>query len=250
MPKNLTAKVFKLARIMATPAWRDALLINRAAAGVEHRIVLGQLGTISTVVDIGANRGQFALVARCVFPSAHIVSFEPLPGPASVFRSVFASDTCVTLHEAAIGPSVGETTIHISKCDDSSSLLPITAAQSTLFPGTQEASTAVIVVGPLSSYLAPEAIAGPALLKLDVQGFELQALAGCEARLAQFVWVYAECSFIELYEGQAFADEVIAWLRERGFSLRGVYNMVYDSQGRAVQADFLFGRSGTSLQAA
>jgi hypothetical protein len=42
--------------------------------------------------------------------------------------------------------------------------------------------------------------------------------------------------------GQAFADAVIAWLRERGFSLRGVYNMAYDNGGRAVQADFLFGR--------
>jgi hypothetical protein len=47
--------------------------------------------------------------------------------------------------------------------------------------------------------------------------------------------------------GQAFADAVIAWLRERGFSLRGVYNMAYDNGGRAVQADFLFGRRGLAV---
>ena len=47
---------------------------------------------------------------------------------------------------------------------------------------------------------------------------------------------------MELYAGQAFADAVIAWLRERGLRLAGVYNMSYDSDGRAVQADFLFGR--------
>ena len=55
-------------------------------------------------------------------------------------------------------------------------------------------------------------------------------------------WVYVECSFMELYAGQSFADEVIAWLRERGLRLVGVYHMAYDGEGRAVQADFLFGR--------
>ncbi|THD09562.1 hypothetical protein [Metallibacterium scheffleri] len=38
------------------------------------------------------------------------------------------------------------------------------------------------------------------------------------------------------------AVEVIAWLRERGFGLLGAYNMAFDHAGRAVQADFLFGR--------
>jgi hypothetical protein len=54
--------------------------------------------------------------------------------------------------------------------------------------------------------------------------------------------VYVECSFQELYAGQSFADEVIAWLRERRLRLVGVYHMAHDGDGRAVQADFLFGR--------
>lgn len=229
-----------MAGILAIPLWRRALLRHRVAAGIEHRVVLQRVGVVHTVVDIGSNRGQFALTARLCFPSAHIVSFEPLPGPAALYRSVFANDSHVTLHEAAVGLQAGEATIHISRRDDSSSLLSIGAAQNAMFPGTAEATTATIEVGPLSAYLAAEAIETPALLKLDVQGFELQALAGCEDRLDRFDWVYAECSFVELYEGQAFADEVIAWLRERGFMLVGVYNMNYDREGWAIQADFLF----------
>ncbi|MHB8571083.1 MAG: FkbM family methyltransferase [Metallibacterium sp.] len=81
------------------------------------------------------------------------------------------------------------------------------------------------------------------MLKLDVQGYELQALRGCETLLEAFAWVYCECSFVELYAGQALADAVIAWLRERGFGLLGAYNMANDRDGRAVQADFLFGRA-------
>jgi FkbM family methyltransferase len=209
---------------------------------VEHARVLRNLGPVATVVDIGANRGQFALAARHCFPQARIVSFEPLAGPAALYRAVFAGDDRTRLVEAAVGPEPGEATIHVSARDDSSSLLPITARQNALFPGTAEAGTAIIQVTRLSDALPAGEIAAPALLKLDVQGFELPALAGCEGVLDRFDWVYVECSFMELYAGQSLADEVIAWLRERGFRLVGVYNMSYDDRGRAVQADFLFGR--------
>jgi len=144
--------------------------------------------------------------------------------------------------EAAVGPEPGAAQIHLSARDDSSSLLPITARQDALFPGTAETGTATIRVVRLADSLPAADIEAPALLKLDVQGFELQALAGCEALLERFAWVYVECSFVELYAGQSFADEVIAWLRERGLRLAGVYHMAYDGDGRAVQADFLFGR--------
>jgi len=58
--------------------------------------------------------------------------------------------------------------------------------------------------------------------------------------------VYAECSFVELYEDLALVDEVIVWLRERGFALSGVYNMPYDRSGKAVQADILFKRQSAA----
>jgi FkbM family methyltransferase len=194
------------------------------------------------VLDIGANRGQFALVVRRSFPKARIISFEPLPVPAGTFRKMFEDDPQVTLHEAAVGPVSGNATIHISRRDDSSSLLPITATQVALFPGTAEAATAIVRVAPLREFISAAEIQTPALLKLDVQGFELEVLRGCEDLLGQFAYVYAECSFVELYAGQSLADEVIAWLRERGFPLRGVHNTEYGQDGRAIQADFLFTR--------
>ena len=85
-------------------------------------------------------------------------------------------------------------------------------------------------------------LSAQALLKLDVQGFELDSLAGCEDLINYFSWVYVECSFVKLYQGQSFADEVIAWLSEKAFSLKGVYNLIYDQKGKAIQADFLFHR--------
>ena len=66
---NLTAKARKLAGILVVPAWRAALRRHRVAAGVEHARVLRNLGPVATVVDIGANRGQFALAVRHCFPA-------------------------------------------------------------------------------------------------------------------------------------------------------------------------------------
>ena len=231
-------KLIKLFGILRDPALVRALL-KGAAAGVEHGRVLHGLDC-RHVVDIGANRGQFALIARRCFPDARIDSFEPLAEPCSIYRSVFEKDRRVYLHACAIGPEAGKATIHVSRHDDSFSLLPISALQESLFPGTAEKETRTIDVRPLDEVLSAEDIRGPALLKLDVQGYEMQALQGCEGLLHCFSHVYVECSFVELYSGQAFADEVIAWLRERDFILAGVYNMAYDSRGKAVQADFLF----------
>lgn len=238
---GLRAKIRKLLHILPNRLYANALK-NGAVAGIEHTRVLRNLSA-RTVVDIGANRGQFALVSRHCFPDAAIFSFEPLPGPAATYRRVFAADPKVELFDAAIGPVPGQATIHVSARDDSSSLLPIGEAQDRLFPGTAESRTDTIRVGRLADFLPPGRIAAPALLKLDVQGFELSALQGCEDLLPCFDHLYVECSFSELYVGQAMADDVIAWLQTRGFSLRGVYNMAYDNDGKAIQADFLFARS-------
>lgn len=232
----------KLKEIATTPPLLGVLVRHGVAAGVEHCPVLRNLGEMCTVVDIGANRGQFALAARHIWPKARIYSFEPLERPAATYCTVFREDAAATLYQVAIGSQAGEMQINISKQDDSSSLLPITGVQERLFPGTGAVDRAVTEVRRLDDLLQWSDISSPALLKIDVQGYELEVLCGCEALLDAFSWTYCELSFVELYKGQALADEVISWLYERGFVLRGIYNAAYASEGWAVQADFLFGK--------
>lgn len=234
---GLVLRIKKVATVALSGRHVYHLVSHGVLAGVEHRAVLSS--DLASVVDIGANLGQFSLAVREYAPLARIISFEPLPDAAATFRKVFAGEPMVTLHEVAIGPEGGNTTIHVAAASDSSSLLPM-ALQTSLFPGSREIGTARIRVARLAECLKGEEIRQPALLKLDVQGYELQALRGCEDLLDRFARIYAECSFVELYRGQALADEVVAWLRERNFFLRGVYNVFHDSNGKAVQGDFLF----------
>lgn len=219
-------------------AWLKALRLG-VAASIEHNFILRNLDCRS-VIDIGANRGQFALVARHNFPKAKIISFEPLPQPAALFRRVFAADDETVLHVAAVGPKSEQCSMHVSGRDDSSSLLPISSLQEEIFPGTSEVGKIDVLVAPLDTFIDEYDIITPAMLKLDVQGFELDALRGCESLLSKFEWVYCECSFVELYSGQKLAADVIDWLSNKGFQIKGIYNSTYNNNGQIVQADFIF----------
>ena len=234
----------RIQKLIATlSSWRliKALLFYRVLAGSEHLYVLNLKFT--TIVDIGANRGQFALAARQYCPDAMIIAFEPLIKPAVVFNRVFAGDQAVKLHNVAISEEEGSLEMHVSKRDDSSSLLPIAQAQADLYPGTEEVSTHDVNVGPLHKYIATSEISGMALLKIDVQGYEYQVLVGCHDLINKFSYVYCEASFIELYSNQKLAKDVIEWMEGNGFFLAGAYNFSYSKKnGQAIQADLLFKR--------
>jgi FkbM family methyltransferase len=237
--QQLSAKLFAILRVAP---YRAAFLRHRVAATVDHQEALGAL-TLHTVVDVGANRGQFALFALHAFPNARIVSLEPLAEPAARFRRVFAKEPRVTLHHAALGPETGQVNMHVSGHDYASSLLPITATMGQLYEGTSEVRTETVRTGPLSDFIDGSSIEKPALLKLDVQGYELEALRACGELLHKFTYVTAEASFIELYEGQVLADDLVAWLRERGYELVRSYGAVSDEHGQKIQVDMLFKRS-------
>lgn len=233
------ARVRKLAGIACCGAYRRALL-RGVAAGVEHEHI--PFIEAATVVDVGANRGQFALVARRRFPHATIHACEPQPAVARTLTELFAGDTAVHVYAVALGARAGERELHVTRADDSSSLLPPTERQTRTFPGTDEVASIRVPVERLDALLPAARITRPCLLKIDVQGSELEVLRGAEGTLSAVDQVYVECSFVELYGGQALAGDVIAHLRERGFRLAGFSHPAYSFSGACLQADLLFDR--------
>lgn len=231
----------KLVFGMRTRLTRQALRLG-VGASIEHKRLLSQHWR--TIVDVGANRGQFTLAAvtLCV-PTPSVYSFEPLSGPAAIFARLFRDVPGIRLFPCAIGPDQRDAEMHVSARDDSSSLLPISEEQVRTFPGTEEATTERVNVCPLSEKLTPADIQKPALLKLDVQGYEFEALQGCAALLPQFDAIYVECSLRALYEGQHLLGDIVVWLKGRGFELQDIGEVTRDRRGSAIQADFLFRRS-------
>lgn len=238
--REVLRKVRKLVFVLGQPAYRMALR-HRVAAAVELEHVPFE-HAFRSVVDVGAGRGQFALVASRRFPNARLFCFEPLPAGREKLAAVVGRDYPVRIFDFAVGAEGKRVEFHVSESADSSSLRPITALQVAAFPGTAQKESMTVSVVPLTEVLTAEDLAAPSLLKIDAQGSELDVLRGAQGLLPTFTTILVECSFVEFYAHQALADEVICFLTGEGFRLRGVFSVAYDEQGRCLQADILFER--------
>lgn len=238
--REVVRKTRKLGALLSQPEWRRGLR-SAVAATVEHD-ALPLRHDLRMVIDAGANRGQFTLYALARFPSADIIAFEPLPKAREHMVRLFQGEARVEVVPFALGETEGEVDIHLSGRDDSSSILPIGGRQVSLFPGTEEVGTVRASLRTLDDVLADRDIAHPALLKIDVQGFELPVLRGADHTLRSLDQILIEASFVELYEGQALFPEVSRHLEERGFHLVSGRISTVDSSGRWLQGDFLFER--------
>jgi FkbM family methyltransferase len=209
------------------------------AATVEHD-ALPLRRDLRTVIDVGANRGQFTLYGLARLPSAHIIAFEPLPGAMEHMTRLFHGEDRVEVVPFALGDAEGEAVMHLSAREDSSSLLPIGGRQVSTFPGTEEVGTTRADLRTLDSVLADRELMRPALLKIDVQGYELSVLRGAEQTLRSFDQVLVEASFVELYEGQALFPDISHYLEAHGFRLVAGRISTSDALGRWLQGDFLY----------
>jgi FkbM family methyltransferase len=215
--------------------------MHGVAATTEHEHVVFPR-EYRTVIDVGANRGQFALFALHRFPDAQLFCFEPLPKAHQKLRTIAGGDPRVRIEQSAIGTTDGSLSLNVTRKDDSSSLLQPTALQLRTFPNTEAVSSIDVKVAKLDSAVAPAESTPPFLLKIDVQGFELEVLAGATHLLEGDGDILVESSFAELYAGQALADEVISKMYSCGYRLRGVYSLVSGRDGAPLQADFFFSR--------
>lgn len=228
----------KLAYVAVRPrCWRGLALLT--APSIEHRRALAGLD-VATVIDVGANKGQFSLLAADLFPAARIYAFEPMRAAADRFARLFAGVARVELHRVAIGAEKANAALHVADRDDSSSLLAF-ARQTDVFH-TRQVGEERVAVDRLSAVVDQAKILPKALLKIDVQGFEREVLLGAAQLLPKIDYVFVECSYVELYKGQALASEIIALLAGHGFVLKGVFDQCADAEGTPIQADFLFAR--------
>ncbi len=235
----IPVRLHKLAVALSHPHCWPALSLG-VAPSAEHLAILRQL-QVDGIIDVGANRGQFSLACSIALPRVPVVAFEPIPVEASTFRRVHCGNSHVRLIESALGETPGTATLHLSQSADSSSLLPIGRRQTDLFQNTVEVGTIEVPVQRMDDLCEYWPAKRRQLLKLDVQGFELNVLKGSVETLRSCTFVYAECSEVALYDGQALRDEVELFLTSAGFRQRGRFNDLI-RKGQLIQADYLFER--------
>lgn len=226
----------KALRAAMRPAYWRALT-HAVVPTIEHAPALAAIEP-RAVIDVGANKGQFSSFAAVRWPRARIVAFEPQPDQGARYRAVLGDRA--RLLPCALGSTQGKLELHLASRADCSSLLALGDEQKSIF-GMDEVGTITVDVERLDSVLAGEQIEAPALLKIDVQGFEYEVIEGLGALADKVEWIFVETSFIELYKGQRLHEDVAALLDSIGYELAIEHNVTMDG-ARKVQADLLYRR--------
>jgi FkbM family methyltransferase len=171
------------------------------------------------IVDVGANEGQFARALLAIAPKASIHAFEPEPATAARLRQLFAGDRRVSVHEQAIAGSAGTATLHTTANTVFSSLHTPLPSLSDHYPrGTEPTGVVTVETAALDSV-----VSGPvAVLKIDVQGAELEVLAGASGVLQQTTAVLLEISFAPHYDAEASIGELHRTMLDADFILYGL----------------------------
>ena len=189
------------------------------------------------IYDIGANDGSWTRDARQVFPRARYELFEAnsqhtKPGVHTVLLGETTKD--VQFYKAS-GPSAGSNT-------GASVYLEVTHHY---VPGTYTVETLPMV--PLDEYIAQKNLPLPDLIKLDVQGAELDVLKGGESLLPTTKYVLMEVSLHRWNKDAPMIEDVMAYMSSQGFDLIDIVDTHF-VQNYLLQVDVLFAHKSTGLR--
>ena len=230
----------RVARAVNLPCGLFGLQVTRR--GREYA-ALSSYG-VNTVLDVGANTGQFARAVRRALPDIVVHSFEPSRETFLELVRSCKADPGIRTWQLALSEEEGALPMYRNAASAASSLLPMTALTQKAFPHATKWWPETVTATTLDKWAATQSLAEPILIKVDVQGYEAQVLRGGTETFGRALVLLLEVSFAELYEGQCMFDDIYTLIRGLDFSCCGMFNNIYDPHShRVLQADALFVRS-------
>jgi len=189
-----------------------------------------------TVIDVGAAFGSFSRECHDVFSNARYLLLEPLEEYRPLLERLTQAMPTAQYMLAAAAARSGEIEINVHP-DLVGSSLYREVEKGTDVNGVARAVSATTIDSAVNDCGAR----GPFLLKVDVQGAELDVLHGAEKSLADCEYVILEVSFFKFFQGGPECVDVVAYMKERGFVPYDIIGLQYRPLDRALsQADIAF----------
>lgn len=194
------------------------------------------------MVDGGAHDGQMALRFARRFPNMEVHAFEPnadlFPKLETNLRDVRGGRHC-----AALDTKSGQIDLIVNEFAMTSSVLPRADFSERYFDvATRPKETRQVESIALDDWMMRQEVERVDILKLDLQGYEAQALRGATRMLRRGVsCVLLEVNFIPFYEGCSLFADVDSLLRSHGYRLFNLYNVcTHQPEGQIGSADALW----------
>jgi FkbM family methyltransferase len=245
---RLAARAHKLAQYIERPhLWR----LRQRGVLVDAYLDLDRKWLrsleFSTVLDIGANVGQFCQIANALWPKARIYSFEPLQDCFQELKTRMAGCNNLVAFNIGLGDQRGEITFQRNEFSPSSSVLRMTQLHELAYPQTRQCQSVNVKIERLDDKASELEILEPLFVKIDVQGYEKQVLLGGEGTVRRAAVLLIETSYEPLYEGQALFGDLHVLLSRWGFTYAGALSQAFSPlDGRILQADSIFVRRAES----
>ena len=184
------------------------------------------------IIDVGVAAGTPSLYDA--FPEAYLDLFEPAEKYIPIIERSILNRRRGRLHCCALGNVEAE--LPLVRAGRSSGCLEPNAQSRRL----RDAEYSLVPVRRLDSILNPDDIRGPAVLKVDTEGFELEVLAGAQNLLRSIELVVVE---VQLHKNDRYdPDDIVSFLKANSFSLVGVLGHEV-IEGTVHCSDFVFQRS-------
>lgn len=198
---------------------------------------------IETLIDVGANVGQYGLATRAAGYRRNLISFEPAHQAFTHLAATVRADQRWRAECMALGAEEGTLTLNISEGSIFSSALTVTDEAVSSSPNARVVGTEEVPLRTLDAYLSSNPAEGPLAVKIDVQGFEGPVLDGASETLARARMVEMELTPVAVYDNQMLMEDAVARMTSAGFVLSLTENLFpQPDTGRALQFNGIFVR--------
>ena len=160
----------------------------------------------SVVVDVGAYKGEWAMLCKRVFPEANVLMVEPSPARVQFLDILCQRHKGLSVRQALVGAE--EEKVFFNEQETNSSSVPKPLS-----------NTIELTSKTLDALVKNTSFASPDLIKLDVQGYEFRVLKGMPQALRSVSVIVIELSLIQLSPYAPSFKDAVEWMDENGFKI-------------------------------